>query len=350
MLCRVMERSAMESWSLTLLGGFELRPADGAVADLPGQKDRALLAVLAMASGDAHSRERLAGLLWSEHGDRQARDSLKQALVRLRRCLGGVEGGVLRTDRQSIALDRAAVDVDVLAFERLVGAGTLNSLAQATALYRGDLLEGITIRDPAFEDWLLVERQRLRQLFERALAGLMSQALAAGDRERAAEAARRLLQIDPLSEAAYSHAHAGPCRRRPDGPGAQALRGLCERLHREVGVRPEPATTTLHDRIRRRRTPPWSPVAVVANSELGSEQAGPPAGDDPPGPAAQAVDRRAAVHQHERRSRAGVLRRRPHRGHHHRPVAGLGALRRGAAHRLHLQGQDRCTCSRWRGT
>jgi len=168
----------MESWSLTLLGGFELRLADGAVADLPGQKDRALLAVLAMAAGDGHSRERLAGLLWSEHGERQARDSLKQALVRLRRCLGGV----LRTDRQSIAFDRATVDIDVLAFERLVREGTLASLAEATALYRGDLLEGVTIRDPAFEDWLSVERQRLSQLFERALAGLMSQARTGGDR------------------------------------------------------------------------------------------------------------------------------------------------------------------------
>src|SRR5262249_38838318 len=143
------------------------------------------------------------GLLWSEHGERQARDSLKQALVRLRCCLGGGDSGVLRTDRQSIAFDRAAVDIDVLAFERFVRQGTLASLAEATALYRGDLPEGVTIRDPAFEDWLSVERQGLSQLFERALAGLMSQALAAGDRERAAEAARRLLQVDPLSEAAY---------------------------------------------------------------------------------------------------------------------------------------------------
>src|SRR5215470_16066161 len=120
MLCRAMESSAMDSWSLTLLGGFGLRLAEGATADLPAQKDRALLAILAMAAGDGQSRERVAGLLWSEHGDRQARDSLKQALVRLRRCLGGGDAGVLRTDRQSIALDRAAIDIDVLAFEQRV--------------------------------------------------------------------------------------------------------------------------------------------------------------------------------------------------------------------------------------
>ncbi|HTO84389.1 MAG TPA: BTAD domain-containing putative transcriptional regulator [Methylomirabilota bacterium] len=248
-----MESTAMDSWSLMLLGGFGLRLADGASADLPAQKDRALLAILAMATGDAQSRERIAGLLWSEHGDRQARDSLKQALVRLRRCLGGTESVVLRTDRQSIALDKSLIDVDVLAFERLVRQATLPSLAQAAALYRGDLLEGIAIRDPAFEDWLLVERQRLRQLFERALAGLMSQALAAGDRERAAEAARRLLQTDPLSEAAYRtlmQVHAD------EGQTAQAIKlykAFRDRLYSEMGVQPEPATKALCEGIRERR-------------------------------------------------------------------------------------------------
>ena len=46
---------------LTLFGGFELRLASGKVVDLPGQKDRALLAILALRPGTTHSREKLAG-------------------------------------------------------------------------------------------------------------------------------------------------------------------------------------------------------------------------------------------------------------------------------------------------
>ena len=42
---------------------------------------------------------------------------------------------------------------------------------------------------------------------------------------------------------------------------------------------------------------------------------------------------RAAVRQHERRSGAGVLQRRHHRGHHHRPEQGLGAVRASRATR-----------------
>jgi TolB-like protein/DNA-binding SARP family transcriptional activator/Flp pilus assembly protein TadD len=250
-----MELAAMADLNLTLFGGFEARRGSGAVVDLPGQKERALLAYLAMTPGDAHPRERLAGLLWSERGDRQARDSLKQALMRLRRCLEASDGGALRADRQSVALKRAAVSVDVLAFERFIRDGTVDALAQAIAIYRGDLLEGIAIHDQAFENWLLVERQRLRQLLERALADLMAQALDGGDAEKAADAARRLLLLDPLSEAAYRtlmRVHAD------QGQTAQALKlyeALRERLRRELGVLPEPATAALYERIRLRRPP-----------------------------------------------------------------------------------------------
>ena len=69
---------------LTLFGCFGLKLADGSVADLPGQKDRALLAILALNAGSPQPRERLAGLLWSDRGDTQARDSLKHALTRIR--------------------------------------------------------------------------------------------------------------------------------------------------------------------------------------------------------------------------------------------------------------------------
>lgn len=261
MISPVMELPAMADLKLTLLGGFEARRATGDVVLLPGQKDRALLAYLAIARGDSHSRERLAGLLWSERGDQQARDSLKHALLRLRRGVGAGDGGPLRADRQSIALERIGVDIDVLTFERLARKNTIDALVQATSIYRGELLDGLAVHDPAFEDWLLLERQRLRQLFERALASLMSQALAAGERAPAAEAARRLLSSDPLSEAAYRtlmQVHVD------EGQTAQALKlydGLWDRLHRELGVRPEPATVALHDQIRRRRpsTPAQDP-------------------------------------------------------------------------------------------
>jgi TolB-like protein/Tfp pilus assembly protein PilF len=238
---------------LTLFGGFEVKLAGGQVVDLPGQKDRALLAILALSPGASHSRDKLASLLWSDRGDQQARDSLKHALTRLRQSLRSATPPPIVADRQSVRLDAAAVTIDVAAFERLLGDGTPEALEQAAALYRGDLLDGIGLRDPAFEDWLLVERQRFRHHAEEALTALLAQSLAAGARDRAATAARRLLSLDPLREAAgralmQSHAERGET--------AQALKvyeTLRDRLHRELGVKPEPETVRLYESIRQRR-------------------------------------------------------------------------------------------------
>src|SRR5215813_13431456 len=155
--------SAMASLELDLLGEFQARAA-GVPVDVPGRKERALLAVLALPPGQRHSRNKLAGLLWSGRGDRQAHDSLKSALSRLKDAFGSLHPLPIVSERECVSLDREKVAVDVAVFEQLIGEGTPESIAQATALYRGDLLEGLDVRDPAFEEWLLIERQRLRVL------------------------------------------------------------------------------------------------------------------------------------------------------------------------------------------
>jgi DNA-binding SARP family transcriptional activator len=220
----------------TLFGGFEVKLA-GQVVDLPGQKDRALLAVMALSPGTTHSRDKLASLLWSDRGDQQARDSLKHALTRLRQCLQAATPQPIVADRQSVRFDATAVTVDIATFERLLGEGTPQALEQATALYRGDLLDGIGLRDPAFEDWLLLERQRLRQRVEEALTALLSQSLAVGARDRAAAAARRLLSLDPLREAACRALMQIHAERAEAAQALKIYETLQDRLHRELGVK-----------------------------------------------------------------------------------------------------------------
>ncbi|HEX6092091.1 MAG TPA: BTAD domain-containing putative transcriptional regulator [Dongiaceae bacterium] len=243
----------MAAAAVQLLGGFEVRSPDGQPIDLPGQKDRALLAFLALPAGVTHSREKLASLLWSDRGDQQARDSLKHALTRIRQGLQSADPPAIEADRQSVRLDPLGVATDVARFEQFVRDGSAEALEQAAALYRGDLLDGMGVRDPAFEDWLLVERQRLRLLAEDALTKLMTQSMAAGARERAAGAARRLLALDPLRETAcraLMQIHAAQAQ------AAQALKlfeTLRDRLHRELGVKPEPETAKLYESIKQRR-------------------------------------------------------------------------------------------------
>ena len=74
----------MAACSLTLLGGFTFRSTDGKELPLPTRKDRLLLAYLALSAGRPQARDRLAGLLWGDRAETQARDSLRQSLAAMR--------------------------------------------------------------------------------------------------------------------------------------------------------------------------------------------------------------------------------------------------------------------------
>ncbi|HKP22971.1 MAG TPA: BTAD domain-containing putative transcriptional regulator, partial [Dongiaceae bacterium] len=263
---------------LRLFGGFQLRLADGDVVDLLGQKDRALLAILALPAGATHSRDKLAGLLWSDRGEQQARDSLKHSLTKLRQCLPAAAQSSIVADRLTARLDPAAMAIDVATFEKLAGTGSTAALEQAVALYRGELLDGIGIRDPAFEEWLLVERQRLGHLLEEALTRLLSQSMAGGAPERAIATARRLLALDPLREEASRALMQIHAER---GQTAQALKmyeTLRERMESELGAEPDPATTALYHSLLGRTAPV---AAAMAQAESSSFASPPPLPDKP---------------------------------------------------------------------
>ncbi len=267
----------MAAAALRLLGTFELQLADGRLGDLPGQKDRALLACLALSGGTAQSRDRLASLFWGDHGEPQARDSLKHALTRIRQCLGDLAPAALIADRQSVRLDPAALPSDVARFERLAGDRAPEALAEACALYGGDLLEDVALRGAEVEAWLLVERQRLRRLLEEVLVALLAPTLPAATREGAA---RRLIALDPLREAASRALMQIHGERGETVQAIKLFEALRDRLHAELGVKPEPETTGLYETLRQRRAGPAPAPEAISLPE--TPPVPPPV--SPPGP------------------------------------------------------------------
>ena len=127
---------------LDLLGGFDCRSAAGAPLIFPTRKVRALLAYLAANPARAHRREQLAGLLWDDLADAEARANLRKTLSRLREALPEPARDCLVAAAGELGLRAEAVEVDALRFERLAADGTPETLERAAALYRGPLLEG----------------------------------------------------------------------------------------------------------------------------------------------------------------------------------------------------------------
>jgi TolB-like protein/Flp pilus assembly protein TadD len=274
---------AMATMELTLFGGFLLRGPAGEAVDVGGQKERALLAFLAMTPGTSHARDKLASLLWADRGDQQARDSLKHALTRLRQALQSAAASPIVADRGIVRFEPGAITVDVLAFEHLLLTGTPQSLDAAAALYRGELLDGISFRSPPFEDWLLLERQRLRQSYEAALLRVMAQSQEAGAPAMAAATAERLIALDPANEVATRTLMQFHAERSQTVQALRLYEALRDHVRDELGLPPEPETTRLYESIRQQRllAMPVAAAAVSTHAPAANAGAGMPLPDKP---------------------------------------------------------------------
>src|SRR5262249_36526330 len=187
---------------LTLLGDFQAC-LESAPLRLRTRKTQALLAYLALPPGQSHSRDKLATLLWGDQSQAHARSRFRETLFALRRALAPMDPPCLILNGETLALNGDSVDVDAREFERLARAGDAHSLAGAAALYRGDLLEGLEYRSTLFEDWLMAERERLREVALETLARLLVRQREAGAIEDALQTALRLVALDPLQEAVH---------------------------------------------------------------------------------------------------------------------------------------------------
>jgi len=240
----------MTALRLTLLGGFALHDAAGGGIVVRNRKLQGLIAYLAVNRDRRHGRDALAGLLWGDRFDAQARQSLRQALTAFRHLPGTEVARALESDDETVALNPDAISVDVAEFERLVRDGDPEG---AVALYGGDFLAGVDMRAEPFDIWAADERTRLRDLACEAWERLAERRLGEGDPEAAVEAAKRLVAFEPLRESGQrmlmrAYVHAG---RRSDAiQQYQAVTGL---LHRELDVAPDPETTALYERIRQGR-------------------------------------------------------------------------------------------------
>src|ERR1700740_2183536 len=102
--------------SIRILGPLVIESGGCRLGKLP-KKARALLAYLAAQSGQTVSRERLADLLWPYQGSEQARHSLRNCLLELRKALGDGAARHLVADFANCCLRHVTADLDD--FERL---------------------------------------------------------------------------------------------------------------------------------------------------------------------------------------------------------------------------------------
>lgn len=261
--------------TLELFGGFALRRADGSLVALP-RKAQALLGFLALAGNREVTRERLAGLLWEDSPEGQARTSLRQALAGLRRACP--PHGLLVASTTALALDPGAVQVDVQTFETLASGDSAQRLA-AASLWRGDLMEGLEGVGTGWAAWLAAERSRLRAMAVRLVEEAAAAAIAARRADEAVALGLRLVAIEPLHEGGHRQLMRAFAVAGRHGEALRHYRSLQELLRAELGVAPEPETVALAAELSGRRRagaePPGAEPAAPAGQAPAAEQSRP---------------------------------------------------------------------------
>jgi len=247
---------------LRLLGTFHASLDDQPISALSQPRTQKLLAYLLLHRREPQSRHKIAFLFWPDSTDVQAQSNLRTQLTRLRRQLPNADRYISsnvatvqwRTDSDYV-LDVARLEAVAARWglgDAAIDASSAQTTEEILALYSDDLL-------PTFyDDWLLIERKRLHELFSAVLLRLVTHHESRGELPRATRCAERLLRHDPLREEGYLALMRLYVAQGKRAQAGAIYRQCVEILQRELQVEPSAAITRYYDKFVREADPPRS--------------------------------------------------------------------------------------------
>jgi DNA-binding SARP family transcriptional activator len=266
------EETAMATLEIRLLGALSVQRDGVALPRFPSRRAGDLLCYLLLARGALCPREQLAGLFWGDHAEARARHCLNTALWRLQRVLGPADSAgrpYLRVAPRALGVNLDSDTwLDVAEFEarcQLAERVAVDAPARAAALYAEavELYTGDLLPD-CYDDWALVERERLQRLYLRALARLLDWHAARGEHDAALDYGGRILARDPLREEVQRDVISVLLAAGQPHAALRHYRACETILRRELGVEPMPETQALLRRILGESAlPPARPADLV---------------------------------------------------------------------------------------
>ncbi len=247
-----------------LLGDFRLVSGETPVTTITVPRVQSLLAYLVLHRTAPQDRSHLAFLLWPDSTEAQAHTNLRQLLYHLRHSFPDADQ-FLHADKHSLQWLPAHADgaftLDIQDMEQALVQAEQAEQAQDTTvmrqaleqvlhLYRGDLLPS------CYEEWILPERDRLRQAFLRAAERLIALLEAERDYDAAITAAQQLLRQDALHEATYRQLMRLSALRGDRAAALRVYHTCAKLLERELGTEPSEATRAVYESLVQSATSP----------------------------------------------------------------------------------------------
>ena len=229
---------------------------NGAVLELGGRRQRAVLAALVILRDQVVAAERLTDCVWGERPPANPAGALQAYVSHLRRRLqpeagARQRGGVIVSEAAGYALRLEPDAVDAWCFERAVDsaaglapAEAMRTLSDALRLWRG----------PAYaeyegEPWVAAEVTRLTELRAVARERLLERRLELGDAALVIGELEALVAEDPLREERWRLLVLALYRAHRQSGALEALRRARTTLADELGIDPGPALRALEAEV-----------------------------------------------------------------------------------------------------
>jgi DNA-binding SARP family transcriptional activator len=230
---------------LRLLGQFDVR-LDGRRILISSRAGQSLLAYLVMTAGTSHRREKLAGILWPDSSDENARRNLRQELWRIRKAISstGMNGlnDYLPADEYTITFN-AETDywLDVAMLQHTPA--DLQALTASLSLYQGELLPGF------YDDWVVPERERIQTLFESRMEQLIDKLVETERWAAVQEQCEHWLALGNAPEPAYRALMISHGARSDMARVSSTYQRCVDDLHTQFSVEPSAETHLLYRRL-----------------------------------------------------------------------------------------------------
>jgi pimeloyl-ACP methyl ester carboxylesterase/DNA-binding SARP family transcriptional activator len=275
-LSRGLEPAAITMRPIELhLRAYPVVHVDGRALPLALKRGLALIAFLAEL-GRKVARTQLSDLLWPDAASDVGRGRLRRLVHETNQALG-IDAIVGDIDALWLAGDAAAAVSDVertrrLARQVVMNPADLSSREALEDLLQPDthqVLDGFECGSDRFDEWVAQRRSEQHRLVARALQRVGEQLVDSGQPLLAAEAAARLIAIEPLADAGHALLLRAHAERGDLAALESAYLAFAELLRAELGVRPSPAYEALYEQARLRvtRSVPASTAPPVPSAD-----------------------------------------------------------------------------------